>query len=234
MTRRYYCPDLTTSGTLVSLGESESGHAIKVMRVQIGDDVELFDGNGKQAKASVTSLTRKECHLKILTVAEIDREPSVRLQFAIAMPKPDRCKEMIERLTELGVHRIVPIVASRSQREPSASLIGKLRRAVIESCKQSQRNALMEVSDPMQLASFLAEASDAVTKWIAHPDGEVIASGSNAAVDAATLLIGPEGGWTQDEIEEAITAGYQKISLGKRIYRIETAAVYLASKLIQD
>ena len=92
----------------------------------------------------------------------------------------------------------------------------------------------MEVSDPMQLASFLAEASDAVTKWIAHPDGEVIASGSNAAVDAATLLIGPEGGWTQDEIEEAITAGYQKISLGKRIYRIETAAVYLASKLIQD
>jgi 16S rRNA (uracil1498-N3)-methyltransferase len=242
VTRRYYCPELTAGGPLFSLDEAEAGHAIKVMRVQVGDEVELFDGKGSQAKASIASVSRKECHLKIESVAQIDREPSVKLQFAIAMPKPDRCKEMIERLTELGVCRVVPIIAARTQREPSPSLIGKLRRAVIESCKQSQRNVLMEVADPMRLQAFLSKADDVTdtntddlaAKWVAHPDGEAITSASIQAVDAATLLVGPEGGWTQAEIDEAVSAEYQKISLGKRIYRIETAAVYLASKLIHN
>ncbi|QDT10358.1 RsmE family RNA methyltransferase [Planctomycetes bacterium K23_9] len=238
MTRRYYLSDLPPVAALAVLPNSESQHAIKVMRIQVGETVELFDGRGTQADATVVSVTRKECSVRIEHSSSVDREPNRELTFAIALPKPDRCRELIERLTELGVQRVVPIVAVRTQRGPSENLIGKLRRAVIEACKQSGRNVLMEITEPMSLAEYVDQpdstpAIDSTpAKWIAHPDGPILDFTQIVSIDSASLLIGPEGGWTEEEINIALDAGFKKVGLGKRIYRIETAAVYLAARLV--
>ncbi|MGB7344970.1 MAG: RsmE family RNA methyltransferase [Pirellulaceae bacterium] len=234
MTRRYFLPAIPTVGSVATLDPSESLHAIKVMRVQLGDSVELFDGKGGQAAATVVSITRKECSCCVESFRTKNREPNRELTFAIALPKPDRCREMIERLTELGVKRIVPIDASRTQRGPSTSLIEKLRRAVVEACKQSGRNVLMEIADPVSLGEFLQEEDDAAAKWIAHPDGDAVGLNEIAPLLSVTALVGPEGGWSDDEVNLSIERGFRKVSLGQRIYRIETAAVYLASRLIDS
>ena len=231
MTRRYYHPNLPPNGGSVSLRESESQHAIRVMRVKVGDEIELFDGIGSQAAATISEVTRRDCHCSVQPVEQVDREPANRLHLAIALPKPDRAKELIERLTELGVASVTPIVAERTQRPPSPSLMEKLRRGVIEACKQSQRNVLMEIADPTDLTSYLATTSAVTIKGIAHPDGELISDISIPADSSFVALIGPEGGWSDDEVAEAIQAGYKKIGLGKRIYRIETAAVVVAARL---
>ena len=231
MTRRYYHSSLPNDGGSITLNESESQHAIRVMRVQVGDEIELFDGLGNQAVAVITEVTRRDCHCKASAPEKIDREPSVHLHLAIALPKPDRAKELIERLSELGVAIVTPIVAQRTQRAPSASLISKLRRAVIESCKQSQRNVLMEIADPIGLTNFLETSSECQTKWIAHPDGKPFCEISDQPKGNVAALIGPEGGWSDDEVNESVQAGYEKIGLGNRIYRIETAAVVIAARL---
>ncbi len=246
MTRRYFFPDFpvdsSSTGVLATLDASESQHAIKVMRIEVGEEVELFDGKGRQATATVTAVSRKECHCRIDSIEAVDREPACEVTLAIAFPKPDRCREMIERLTELGVRNVVPIVAARSQRAPSPSVIAKQRRAVIEACKQSGRNVLMQIADPCSLADFIASDhhspshhpsnGQAPIRWIADPDGVSIHQSSRGGIGQAVVLVGPEGGWNAQEILQSIDAGYEKVGFGKRIFRIETAAAYIASRLI--
>lgn len=231
MTRRYYHPNLPPNGGSVTLGESESQHAIRVMRVKVGDEIVLFDGKAMQAGATVSEVTRRDCHCSVLAAEHIDREPTNKLHLAVALPKPDRAKELIERLTELGVATVTPIVAERTQRPPSPSLMDKLRRGVIEACKQSERNVLMQIADPTSLEDYLETAGSVSTKWIAHPNGDFINDVSIEANSEFAALIGPEGGWSDQEVAGAIQAGYKKLGLGKRIYRIETAAVVIAAKL---
>ncbi|MDG2223829.1 MAG: RsmE family RNA methyltransferase [Rubripirellula sp.] len=230
MTRRYFASELPPAGGLVALSTEESQHAIRVMRLQLGDQVMLFDGNGAEAEAKVADLGRNRCELQVQTVQLISREPPCELELAIALPKPDRARELIERLTELGVKSVTPITAQRTQRPPSSSLLQKLRRGVIEACKQCQRNQLMEVHDPRPSLEFFADKPSGVC-WIAHPveSRQPIIAGE--ALGQVTAAIGPEGGWTEEETAIAIDNGYQPIDLGKRIYRIETAATVIASIL---
>ena len=234
MTRRYYISEIPPVGSIATLQDSEGLHAIKVMRVQTDEQIELFDGRGNQASATIVAVSRKECSCRIDTLMAVDREPSISLTLAVALPKPDRCRELIERLTELGVHRLVPLVASHTQRGPSASLLEKLRRAVVEACKQSGRNVLMDIAEPIPLGAFLAFPSDDAAKIIAHPRGQPLDHAEVDSVIAAKILIGPEGGWTDDEVAQAIDVGYRRVDLGRRIFRIETAAVYLAARLIDS
>ncbi|NND98276.1 MAG: 16S rRNA (uracil(1498)-N(3))-methyltransferase [Pirellulaceae bacterium] len=232
MTRRYYVPELPPEGGLVSLSDTEAQHALRVMRAQANDALELFDGRGHQADATVTQVNRRECHCLAKPAEVVDREPATKLHLGIALPKPDRARELIERLTELGVQQVTPIVAQRTQRPPTDSLLKKLRRGVIESCKQCERNLLMTVSDPVQLEQFLDDNDLPAEKWIAHPTGDRLASQQDNASASVIAIVGPEGGWTEDEVSAATNADYQTIALGPRIFRIETAAAYLAARLI--
>ena len=229
MTRRYFHPDLPAAGGLIQLADDEAQHATRVMRVEIGDKIILFDGRGNEAEAEIISATRRECHCRSEPALAVDRESSTRLHLAIALPKPDRAKELIERLTELGVDTVTPIVGARTQREPSASLIEKLRRAVIEASKQCARNRLLAVQDPVSLADFLSNIDKAATRWVAHPTGAEILSPGRNSNQNLIALVGPEGGWTDEEVEESLANGFEAVSLGKRILRIETAAALIAA-----
>ncbi|MCA9138265.1 MAG: 16S rRNA (uracil(1498)-N(3))-methyltransferase [Planctomycetales bacterium] len=232
MTRRYYAPELSPAGGLIQLSDEEAGHAARVMRAQIGDSIQLFDGCGNQADATVHSIDKRHCAVFASPPQAIDREPACRSHFGIAFPKPERAKEMIERLTELGVHRITPITCDRTQRPPTDALLTKMRRIVIESCKQCERNHLMAIDRPVNFDEFVCRPLEGA-RWIAHPDGQLLDSvTANRAPDQqATVLIGPEGGFTDDEVNLAKDMGFAPVGLGKRIYRIETAACAIAAFL---
>lgn len=229
MTRRYFVPDLPILGGLVSLPEAEALHASRVMRVQVGDDLVLFDGHGNEAIARFVQVGRKECHCQAEAAQAIDREPQREIHLAIALPKPDRSRELIERLTEIGVRSLTPLIAQRTQRPPTDSLLAKLRRGVIEACKQSGRNQLMDLKAPMEADAFFSECESG-TKWIAHPARDRLTR-DIAPSGAFHVAIGPEGGWTDDEVKLAVSHSFQPVDLGARIYRIETAATTLAAIL---
>lgn len=229
MTRRYFIPDLPVVGGLVSLPEAEAQHASRVMRVQVGEDLVLFDGQGNEATAKFVHVGRKECHCQADAAQAINREPKREIHLAIALPKPDRARELIERLTEIGVGSLTPLIAQRTQRPPTDSLLAKLRRGVIESCKQSGRNHLLEVNEPVHADTFF-RACEQNTRWIAHPAMDDII-GDAPPSGTFHVAIGPEGGWTDDEVQLALSQGFQAVDLGARIYRIETAATAIAAIL---
>lgn len=233
MTRRYYVPDLPARGGPVSLPDAEAQHAVRVMRLQVGDEIELFDGRGNQSQAVVHSIRRNQCDCDAAPVSQISREPSRIIDLGLALPKPDRARELLERLTELGVRSVTPLSAERSQRPPSDSLLEKLNRTVVEACKQSGRNHLLEIRETMRADEFFA-TGQGIIALIAHPHAESIRMDSVAKQGAIVAAVGPEGGWTDDEFELAKRSGFLPLHLGQRIYRIETAAIAIAASLIVD
>ncbi|MGI9474117.1 MAG: RsmE family RNA methyltransferase [Rubripirellula sp.] len=229
MTRRYFVSNLPENGGLVALSTAEAQHATRVMRVQVGDTLTLFDGGGNEAEATFVAVGRNECQCEAEPQRRVDREPSTEIHLGIALPKPDRARELIERLTEIGVKSVTPLVAARTQRPPSDSLLQKLSRGVIEACKQSGRNQLLTLHAPVSASSFF-ETARSDHRWIAHSSGSAIATRQDSA-GSVVAVVGPEGGWTDEEFQLAVDLGYTPIDLGRRIYRIETAATVIASVL---
>ncbi len=233
MTRRYFVPDLPTQAASVDLPSPEAHHAIHVMRVAAGDEITLFDGKGHESQATIARVGRSECCCAVQPTAEVDREPTRSIHLGIALPKPDRAREMIERLTELGVKSVTPIVAERTQRPPSDSVIEKLRRGVIEACKQSGRNLLLQIR-PTQTATEFFSQPPCQTRWIAHRSEVSVGIKSATESREITVAIGPEGGWSDEEVGCAAGHEFRSVDLGPRIYRIETAATVVAALLVSD
>ncbi len=247
MTRRYYMPDLPVAGGNVVLPEAETQHALRVMRLIVGDSITLFDGRGNECQAVVTEAGRKACRCDAETPKAVCRELARSVHLAIALPKQDRARELIQRLTELGVSKVTPLITDRTQRPPSKTSLDKMQRAVIEACKQCNRNRLLEIASAASLADFLAAKHQGML-WIAHPvtseepfpprDRNVNRVLEEAKADgcchSAVAMIGPEGGFTDEEVGQAIAAGFSVVELGKRVYRIETAATVLAAILSVD
>lgn len=241
MTRRYYVPDLISQYPHVSLPDDEAAHAVKVMRLRVGDAVELFDGCGNQSAAVVTSVDRRHCTCHSDLPQALSREATRTLELAMAIPKPERAKEMIERLSELGVSRIVPLTFDRTQRPPTDSLFGKLERVVIEACKQSTRNELMTIEPVMSFAQWIrqsvfseGEPIGTTLHVVATPGGQPLNKLPMEGVARVNCVIGPEGGLSDAELRQCIDAGTHAVDLGKRILRIETAACVVAARLLDD
>ncbi len=231
MTKRYFASELPAAGGSVELAPNEAQHAIRVMRVQEGDQVELFDGRGRQCHATVKKLGRQFCECVAEPTEQLSREPTVSLHLGIALPKPDRAKELVERLTELGVQKVTPLVADRTQREPSDSLLDKLSKVVIEACKQSGRNDLLTIASTMGAKEFFQTQIDQ-PRLIAHPAPDAVSVDSRPVSTCYSVAIGPEGGWTDQEFLIAKEHGFIALNLGSRIYRVETAAVAIAACLV--
>ena len=229
MTRRYFVPELPKAGGLVTLLGGEAQHASRVMRVQVGETVTLFDGAGHESQARFISVGRNECQCETEPRCFVDREPTNEIHLSIALPKLDRSRELIERLTEIGVKSVTPLVASRTQRPPSDSFIQKLNRGVVEACKQCGRNQLLEIRPTVKASLFFQNCS-VENRWIAHPSTSAM-SVHGEVTGPVVVAIGPEGGWAEDEYREAVNHGFTPMDLGRRIYRIETAATVVASIL---
>lgn len=248
MTNRYFVPELARTAGPVELPDAEAQHAIRVMRVRTGDPIVLFDGKGFEAPAKITDLGRRHCTCESEHPRFVSRESAFRLRLLLALPKGDRAKEMVQRLTELGVDEVIPITTQRTQREIGSNAFGKLHRMIIESCKQCGRNQLLRLSEPMNFETALSTSGQASARWILHPyQSRPLSEIVSAFIQQMTLpqevstadhlshrpridvFIGPEGGFSEGEIEATDHLQVSRVSLGSRILRVETAAAAIAA-----
>lgn len=240
MTRRYYLPQLPDQGGIVALPDEEAVHAARVMRVKAGDAVVAFDGYGKEAAGTVSDVQRRQVYLELEPPQAISREPRLRITIGVSLPKGDRAKVLIEKLTELGVAELVPIECQRTQGRAGKLPLDKFQRYVIEASKQCERNQLMQIASVSSFDDFLRGTTKNTAlqpiQLLAHPGqlsvGEVLAK--NQLAIEAIICVGPEGGFTDDEVRQATEAGFHGVSLGKSILRVETAAAALVSRLVVD
>src|SRR6266542_3991393 len=206
MSERYYLNTGLGPGPLV-LDGPEAHHLATVCRSRPGDLVCLFNGDGHEYPARVVALERRHVTLEILEAIAPQRELPFRLEVAVPLPKGDRAQFLVEKLTELGVTTFVPLSTRRSVVHPREAKLEKLQRYVIEASKQCGRNVLMEVKPLESWESYSRRTDLAEVRVLAHPGGaaqETLAQGR-----PMTLAVGPEGGFTDEEVELARSAGWK-------------------------
>jgi len=224
MADRYYVKSPLVPGP-VHLTGSEAYHLAAVCRARPGDAVCLFNGDGAEYPAIVQAAGKRAVTLEVTRRETPMRERHGRLVIAAPLPKADRADFLVEKLTELGVAEFVPLSTARSVVHPRATKLDRLRRAVIEASKQCGRNVLMQVHSLTPWKDFAARRDLPSQRFVAHPGGVAMLPIQGEVVFA----VGPEGGFTDEEIALAIDAGLNCIGLGPRILRVETAAIALAT-----
>jgi 16S rRNA (uracil1498-N3)-methyltransferase len=220
----FYAPDIT--GDVYTLGEKESRHCVRVLRMTTGSRIRLIDGKGSLYEAVITSPDPGRCSLSITGVTRDFETRNYRLHLAISPLKNyERFEWFIEKSVEIGVDEITPLLCDNTEkpgvkRERVSSLI-------ISAMKQSLKSKLTVLNEPVSFADFV-KADHEGTRMIAHCStdsvrsriGDVCRKGENA-----TLLIGPEGDFSPKEIREAVEAGFAPVHLGNSRLRSETAGI---------
>jgi 16S rRNA (uracil1498-N3)-methyltransferase len=224
MSERYFVDQPLAVGPVGIVGP-EAHHLAVVCRVRAGDRVYLFNGDGRQYQATIAEAGKRGVRLDIDAVEEPSRELGFRLELAAPLPKGDRGQFLIEKLTELGATEFVPLRTARSVVHPKD--IEKLRRYVIEASKQCGRNVLMRVAPVTEWHEYASRRELPSLRLLAHPGGQAIAGGDRTDV---TCAVGPEGGFTEEEVALAQGLGWRIVSLGSRTLRVETAALVLAAR----
>lgn len=247
MTSRFFVENDFRSGT-VSFSGPEFHHMIRVTRHQVGDTVRLFDGTGKEADAELTFVTRHAATLDVSRIETVPAETGPKLSIAIPLPKASRAGWLIEKAVELGINNIIPIKTARSVVDPRSSKLDTLRQNIIAASKQCGRSRLMTISPVVEWADLLKKQCANKSVVVAHPGGasftsclvnESLAEAASAAKTKKAkdnpemmAVIGPEGGFTVEEVTQAVSKGARLVSLGPRLLRVETAAAMMASVFV--
>ncbi|HVS39825.1 MAG TPA: RsmE family RNA methyltransferase [Gemmataceae bacterium] len=209
----------------VEVAGPEAHHLAVVCRVRRGDVVCLFNGDGREYPAEVREVGKRTVLVDVQSVEAPQRESPHRLHVAAPLPKGDRGQFLIEKLTELGAAVFTPLQTARSVVHPRETKLDKLQRYVVEASKQCGRNVLMTIEPLTPWAEFLRRTDLPHCKVLAHPGGAAWAASAGEAVAA----VGPEGGFTDEEVDAVRSAGWAVVGLGPRILRVETAAMVLAA-----
>lgn len=221
---RFYCQSLSADPSLsaVQLDAKQARHARTVLRLGVGDEVELFNGSGLVAVATIEN-AEKEPLLRVLSRRQ-EAPLSPAVDMAVCLPKGARAADMANQLSQLGVSRLIPLRTQRSVVDPGAGKIERLRAAAIESAKQCGRAHVMAIDEPADFGEVIGR--DYAVKLLGDPGGEVI---STPAGDDTLIVIGPEGGLTDAEREQAAAAGCRLWAFAPHVLRIETAAAAAAA-----
>ena len=234
MSEQYYLDPTcsTVRGNEVLLGGDEAHHFVRVMRGNVGDEIRLFDGKGSRFRGVVETMRKTKIGVRIIETDSTSTESSVRLTVATALPKGDRQKFLIEKLTELGVARFVPLRCERNVSKADAAVLARFRRWVIEASKQSLRTVLMEIENEKSLDEF---GDFSGRKFLPHPvfDTEIgQTTFPNEITENVLVAVGPQGGFTPPETATALRCGFTPIDLGPRFLRTETACFVVAALLL--
>lgn len=230
MPPRFYLPE-PISGDSIQITGDEVKHIVGAHRLGVGDDIVLFDGTGDEFAAKIEETQKKSVSVSIVERRSISRELPFELVMAVALPKGDRQKVLVEKLVELGVTRLIPVNAERSVVKSNEKSVEKLHRRVIEASKQCGRNRLMEILEPTKAGALFASYQDCESRYVAHPyDADLPASHAAQAQNSQIVIcVGPEGGFSDGEVQLARDAGWKTVALTPSILRVETAAVAAAA-----
>ncbi|RLT11202.1 MAG: 16S rRNA (uracil(1498)-N(3))-methyltransferase [Planctomycetota bacterium] len=237
MLPRAFCELLLTDDVVVD--DTEAHHLLHVLRLKSGDPLQLFNGCGMEVDAVVTRSSRREVFCTVQARRQTSPMSHAHVTVIAAPPKADRLKWMVEKLTEIGVARLILLQTDRTEVISSESRQDKLRSYVIAACKQCRRNELLQLSPLQKLTSVLDDITAtrlAGELWIAHPTPSITPLPYHAEmpITSRLLLIGPEGGFTEIELQAAVNVGARMISWPHTILRIETAAIVFATQLLTN
>ncbi|MBZ0177832.1 MAG: 16S rRNA (uracil(1498)-N(3))-methyltransferase [Melioribacteraceae bacterium] len=227
MISRFFCPQPLVSRSLAELPPATAHHALRVLRLGVGDAVTLFDGTGGEYAGRIVE-TARGVRVQIEERRDIERESPLELILAQALPSGDRMDWIVQKAVELGVARIQPLGAARSvvrlSGERAARRVDHWRQVAIAACEQCGRNRLPEVAPILDLRQWLGrlEQDNGVRRFLLMP-GAARRLRELADDSRFILLIGPEGGLSEEEATLARAAGFEGLTLGPRVLRTETA-----------
>ncbi|MBQ9077377.1 MAG: 16S rRNA (uracil(1498)-N(3))-methyltransferase [Muribaculaceae bacterium] len=220
---QFYAPDIETS---LTLPESDSQHCVRVLRMKPGDIVDVIDGKGYRYACRLIDAHPKHANVEIIERQHIPLSWGNNITVAVAPTKHlDRMEWMVEKLTEIGVNRIIPLLCRYSERKEIK--VERLEKIAISAMKQSLKTTL-PVIFPMTPFKDIVTNDNSVQKFIAYCDKTIprkLLSKEYAAHRDTTILIGPEGDFSIEEIRLALDNGYTPITLGDNRLRTETAAI---------
>lgn len=227
---RFYCPPPLSSGATFELPPQAAHHASRVLRLRAGDAVQLFDGLGNALDAKIYEIKGKHVQLHELQTCMDDAESPLRIVLAQAMSSSEKMDWVVQKATELGAAEIHPVQTQRSVARLSGARAEKRtahwRGITIAASEQCGRNVLPQVHAPLELAAWLEQARSLPgSRFVLLPEGSTALHKQPPPQDSITLLIGPEGGFSEDEIKMIHMAGFIPIRMGKRVLRTETAAM---------
>lgn len=222
----FYHPALNERNLIVDLNPTEALHAVKARRLKAGQAVRLFDGQGLVGLGKLSHVDRRSATVTIESFTRAG--PRLRrLSIAVAIPKGDRQKVMLDMLTQLGVVEIIPLSCEHSVSKASVNTLEKWHRVVIEAAKQSQNPVLPIIRKETTIDGLLNETI--IPVLFANADGQPLLRDKERHSELL-ILIGPEGGFSENELEGFSNRGISAIALGGHILRTEAAAIAAAAQ----
>ena len=232
-TPRVHTTQALEVGTSVTLETTVSRYLRQSLRKAEGASIEVFNGNGAQYTAIIVSGSKSAVTITIESEHHVSMESPLSIHTGLAISKGDRMDYGIRKIVELGGNQITPLITQRTEvRLPKERMQKRLKHwqaIVISACEQCGRNRIPEVNEPVVLDHWLSSV-DADAKLIFQPGGN-IALTERAKPQSIALLVGPEGGFDEQEVQQAEQSGFDRVALGPRILRTETAPLAAISVL---
>jgi len=225
---RVYVDAPLRSGTIVELPKETASHLAKVLRARSGDQLILFSGDGCEYVGAIEDVRGSRVTAAVGNAVNVDRESPFAVTLVQCVPRGDRMDFIVQKATELGVTRIVPVLSQRSvvrlDASQAESKAAHWRAVIVNACEQCGRNRLPAIDTPVPLLNYLGSSPSASARLVLAPDLESAATPSDLHA-SVEIAIGPEGGFADDELAAFRIAGFVRVKLGPRILRTETAAI---------
>ncbi len=225
---RVYTNQALEQGTSIMLPQEQSHYLANVLRQQTGDTVILFNGTDYEYEATLIHISKKQAELKITGCIEKNVESPLQIHLAIGLAKGGHMDLAIQKAVELGVHRIIPVITEFSNvRIKADRLQNKMNHwssIIISAAEQCGRTKLAILEQPVKLDAFLA-SEPVGQRLLFHPEADTTFAELDGKPDNVTLLTGPEGGFSTEEVALARDSGFKVLGLGPRILRAETAVI---------
>ncbi|ACE84262.1 16S rRNA (uracil(1498)-N(3))-methyltransferase [Cellvibrio japonicus] len=224
---RIYTNQTLLTGNKVQLEESASHHLSKVLRMQPGRELVLFNGAGGEFAATIDEISKRHVTASIAAHNPHNRESPLQLELAIGISRGERFEWVLQKATELGVTKITPLMTERTEVKVSGErqekIMERWQHILISACEQCQRNLLPQLSAPVPITDWLKTVDAELRFVLHHRDSQTLPADKKP--HSAALLIGPEGGLSDDEIALAKQQEFAALTLGPRVLRTETAPI---------
>ncbi|HHS13426.1 MAG TPA: 16S rRNA (uracil(1498)-N(3))-methyltransferase [bacterium] len=219
----------------VTIPAEESRH-LRALRKKRGDEIWVIDGKGGAFRVRLLD-TGQETMGKVMESRRLLGEPRARVTLAPALIRGERFDWLIEKAVELGVSRLLPVITQRTERAAGPQKWRRWQRIALAAMKQSGRSVLPEIMDPRPFERVILMGADCTLRLIAHDAGDTgwsAKTGSRNPAYRALAMVGPEGGFSEEEIAMAVEHGFRPVSLGPRRLRAETAALVIITRILRD
>jgi 16S rRNA (uracil1498-N3)-methyltransferase len=237
--RRFFVSPEAISGETFVISGSDAKHIATVLRMSARDHLTLLTGDGRECLGVITTVSRTDVTGRIVSTAPASGEPGVRIELIQCLPKGDKMDLVVRKCVEIGVSRVVPAISQRSVARPrqdqAERKAARWRRIAEEASKQCGRSAIPEVASLTTFAEAVTGPSDDWLKLIPfelESERSLKSELSDTRSKKIALCIGPEGGFSKEEVDLAVSHGFIPVTLGRRILRTETTGLVVAACIL--